>query len=392
MNQSQTPQRSVLGPPLEKHPGLSTIDLNQPNPWGMGLVGLLKWLVWAPENIVGKRKTPQFEQIIRSTLKELGQDEQNVDALLKAFYDEYNQELEETKACEPYDLYKTQKYLHPVEATRRMRYFSEDFLNKEFDIFCSLLPSAMLNLYLQTHFQLGSEGEWFVFGNSNDLEFSMSMLFMQIDTLAYNSETNTLVGLELKIDADLGQKQVMKYCMMVAYLEQTGKLPPNTTFKLLVISANPTTSDEHAAIIEHAKNVLEQKEYPKRGLKAGQAETLHARTEELLSSLELSFTTWQDLGDYFAKQLMEWNQTGPAESCYKIIDGFLVTLHEKYSRKQKQRLYTPSPPPEGHKQPVRQPPLIEKPQATSSSFWSGLGVGIGATMLFYVIATLLMIR
>ena len=85
MNESKSPKRTALGEPLKKHPGLSSIDLQQPSPWGMGLVGLVKWLVWTPEVIVGKRKTAHIEKILEVALQELDIKEQELTPLVKAF-------------------------------------------------------------------------------------------------------------------------------------------------------------------------------------------------------------------------------------------------------------------------------------------------------------------
>lgn len=341
MTNTSSPHRLQKSSVLEDHPGLSRINLQQPIPWGMGLIGLLKWLVWTPDAIVGKRR----DQLLRGILEQVMGDphipEQEIESLLTLLDRAYQQEITDSRAKNAYDPVVSQHFLHPVEATRRIRYFSEDFLNKEFDIFCALLPSSLLTQYFQNHFASPHGGEWFVFGNSNDLEYSTNMRFMQIDTLAYNPEHRTLVAMELKIDAEVGLQQVMKYAMMVAYLEHTGQLLPQTRLKLLFIGASVPVQSEWERFRQQASQQLAQKEYPKRGLPATTAATLHERTEQILQELELCFTSWQKLGEFFALALTNIPDTGTNASCYKLIDGFLVSLQEKYSRKQRGVLYQP---------------------------------------------------
>jgi|GEM_PF-1641514 len=332
---------AYVGDTHPKHPGLVQLDLHRAAPWCDGLVGLVKWLVWHTENVTGKSKNATYKQVITESLKQLELDESEQARLLKAFDAIVKGEVKDTTPENKYDSYRTEKFIHPFEATRRIRYFSEDFLNKEFDIFCALLPNDLLHRYLATHFELDAGGRWQIFGNSNDLEFTTNILFMQVDTLAYNPKTSTLTALELKIDAEVGLQQVLKYCFMQAALEDRGLIHKDNTLKLLIIGATKPTSDEAAKYIETAKAQLADQKYPKKGLRKDEAASLHERTEEILSSLELVFTTWQDLGGWFEQELPDLEGPGPEESSYKLIDGFLRSLEQKYSRKQDAALYYP---------------------------------------------------
>ena len=106
-----------------------------------------------------------------------------------------------------------------------------------------------------------------------------------------------------------------------------------------MIGAAPSVDGE--PLIQQAREQLANREYPKRGLAAARAAGLHQRTEEILDLVELHFTTWQDLGEFFEQELTQIKADPHNETCYKLIDGFLCSLHTKYSRKQQTRLYQP---------------------------------------------------
>ncbi len=165
---------------------------------------------------------------------------------------------------------------------------------------------------------------------------------MQIDTLAYNPEHQTLVALELKIDAEVGEQQVFKYAMMTAALEARQHILPHSALKLLILGNQDDPHHQHAQTLQKtALSQLDQKLYPKRGLSKEDAANYHPRCKALLEDMELCLTTWQDLGDFFAQQRLSIPTDGFNESCFKLLDGFLASLATRYSRKQQRLLYTP---------------------------------------------------
>ncbi|MCB9639709.1 MAG: hypothetical protein H6727_12520 [Myxococcales bacterium] len=341
---SQQPYSTCIPEESPKHPGLTNIeDMKRPHPWGMGLVGLIKWLAWQTDGILGKTKTSIAKQAIQTACTLLGADEKQTKQALDTFDTQYKKELVDSVPASRYANYANNLYVHPFEATRRLRYFSEDFLNKEFDIFFALLPAELIHAYLSQFFQVPTGGHWNVFGNSNDLEYSLDIQFMQIDTLAYHPQERVLAALELKVDADIGEQQIFKYAMLAAALEAQGRTYPDSQLKLLVIGTQEDPQGTQSqALRQTALSQLEQKLYPKRGLSKEDAERYHPRCKELLETMELHLTSWQSLGDFFQQKLPEIPQTGYSESCFKLVDGFLASLGQRYSRKLQRNLYIPS--------------------------------------------------
>jgi hypothetical protein len=84
---------------------------------------------------------------------------------------------------------------------------------------------------------------------------------------------------------------------------------------------------------------LNEKQYPKKKITREQIELFVPRVASLINTIEIKSTTWQEFGDYFDK-LNHTLPTSPyAETLHKLIDGFLVSLQTKYSRKLKRPIY-----------------------------------------------------
>jgi hypothetical protein len=160
-----------------------------------------------------------------------------------------------------------------------------------------------------------------------------------MDTLAYAHNTSTLIAIELKMDSPLGEDQILKYCFMAAYLEQRELIAANAAFKILILGNDASIREAIPSLKAEALQQLLAKQYPKKGITPEEIESLVPRTKEIIAALEIKNTTWQALGDHFNTL----NQTLPenpyAETLHNLIDGFLVSLQTKYSRKLKRAIY-----------------------------------------------------
>jgi hypothetical protein len=293
--------------------------LRNPWPWTMGMAGLVKWLSWQTENILGMSKSMLINQAVLESIKVCNDGVEPPEAELKSARRKVAEKLK-----------KDPKWKRPREIQRHLRVKTEDYLNKEFDIFVSLLPDRALNDYFSSHFHMISDGAWQVYGNSNDFEYSTGIRFMQMDTLAYSADSNTLVALEQKVDAPIGEDQILKYCYMVAYMEIKKLIAPNACFKLLFISAE-RIGQEH--LLEDAKNEIDTCPLPKRGTSEEEMGALKPRVRELLSQMELVCTTWRELGAHFADTL---GRTPKGDGIYhKLVDGFLWSLSIKEGKQGK---------------------------------------------------------
>jgi hypothetical protein len=296
---------------------LVNIDLRENTPWTMGMAGLVKWLTWETENILGVSKTTLKRKIIDEVilLRKQGLSEPEVAVII------------EKKFEGP----------HPVEIQKRLRTISEDYLNREFDIFFSLLPSNTINMFFSQVFNREFNNiKWNVVGNSGDLEDSMNMKFLQIDTIAYAPSTNTMVAMELKINAKLTGDQIKKYCFMAAYLEHEKKIEEPVDFKLMIISPDKYTVSN---IDEHKKDALRQikdRDFPKKRVRIEIMERISSRATEILESSQVESTTWQQLGDYFYNIYLSLPDDFHSETYRKLISGFIESLANKnYNEKHK---------------------------------------------------------
>ena len=325
----------------KRHVVYKTDHLKERISWTSGVAGVIRLLTWETDNALGISKTQLQQRVLDHVFQSCENEVLTVEKLKKittTLATKTRNEILSANVEHLYDDPKPRSLINPIEAQRRIRLFSEEFLNKEFDVFMSLLPNITLTQYLRSHFNLSPESQWTITGSSNDFEESTGMQFMYMDTLAYAHNTSTLVALELKMDSELGEYQILKYCFMAAYLENKGMIAKNFTFHLLFLGNDVSLTEAIPGLLNDAENQLNGEKYPD-AMKSPEMESLVPRVAALLKTIEINSTTWQEFGDYFDKL----NHTLPAnphtETLHKLIDGFLVSLQTKYSRKLKRPIY-----------------------------------------------------
>jgi hypothetical protein len=331
-------------------------DFRDPFPWTMGLAGMLKWLRWQPKDLLGVKigdlevfdcgeqqylTLSEFSDIaveeILISLKELGLFTEEIpEADVKAkLLDKLNQ--------------RQPKWTSPEAAQYSLRTRKEDYLNKEFDVFLSLLPDSVLTAFFRNVFDDERNvpaSRWNVIGNGHEFPKATDIAYMQMDTLAVGvveEKIDSLVAIELKIDKKLEGEQILKYCMMFADLVAQEKLPKNTSFNLLALMPKVDVSKEDLrkdalkaidAIFDTWKRC--------RWHSKEDTEILKERIREQLPFVEcmledksfgFEIVSWQKFGEYFEKTLAT-NTNG--EMYEKLVSGFLDSLKCKVSRKLKQ--------------------------------------------------------
>jgi len=296
-------------------------------PWTMSIAGLIKWLSWETDNILGISKTKLIKQAIEfwfewkkdwKTLEEL------YGKIVEQFY--INDQ-------------KKSGLIEAIEAQRKLRYFSEDYLNKEFDTFMSLLPSEVINNILNTiswtKIKL-ENSERNYFGNSDDFTFSTKTAsIMQIDGLLYNKKLKTVVGVELKIDAEFVKskdskhiEQVVKYCNLFDTLLQNEQMLAEN-FKILVIARKKYDTND---LIKESRSLLKNPEYIKKLNRLWKWKA--DRIEKILNKIKIDSIIWQDFAEILEKNKeIYWDNSIFGETYHKLIDGFLTSLSKKVSKK-----------------------------------------------------------
>ena len=339
--------------------------LKEQLPWTMGLAGLVRLVTWESKNVLGVSKNEMVEKIIGWVLEFQGErDEETAPPNEKEIFEYCKKRMDAEMAQSEVDKIYAEKItqdeeknkllIDPTEAQRRMRCFSEEFLNKEFDVFLSLLPNHVINNYLKSFFpSVREKAKWNLFGLSNDFETAVSIKYMYHDTLIYSHETSHLVSIELKFDTDLGENQLLKYAFMMADLESQGKIDKSCTHDFLIISQ--VLKKKHKLLSkspsELRKMALDQindsskDDYPKKPAGREIRERINAlvpRTRKILQDMNIHLTDWQKFGDHFAAihEGMEKNPTN--ETFEKLIRGFLESLETKYSQQNKAPLFVRS--------------------------------------------------
>ena len=143
-------------------------------------------------------------------------------------------ETTQSEAVEPYAP-PAKSIASAREALRRAKYFSENYLNKEFDIFWSLANDKYLDVYYRQFTKINGGGTWFCHGNGGSFKKSAALSSMQMDNLSYNPKENLLVANELKLGGKRNRDQILKYALMYRILRNGKFIGQHTRFLLLFI-------------------------------------------------------------------------------------------------------------------------------------------------------------
>lgn len=202
--------------------------------WTNGLSSLAEFLAWNPQYLIGLSKKKFIEKIVSITLEteSQGRDIDEITTLVK------NRLEAEMKINEQQDAYskKTTGISNAREAVRRLTYFSEDYLNKEFDIFLTLASDNYIDSLYGIFNDFDKGNHWTVIGNSHLYEFSVNIDQMAMDNLAYNHESKLLIANELKLNGGKNKDQILKYAYMQKALIEKGFIDSQTHLVLLFIS------------------------------------------------------------------------------------------------------------------------------------------------------------
>jgi hypothetical protein len=214
------------------------------------------------------------------------------------------------------------------EAFRRARFQSEDYLNKEFDIFLSLVPKRYLDCLYSEHFpgfELGND--WVTRGNSGQFGNGSGSGSMQMDNIAYNRDSQMFVGNELKLDADKGKDQILKYLYLFLKLK-TQPFPnegpfinQDDEFRMLFFSPKNDLGDVEAEVRRELQFVEKQ------GSKWAEEFMDGLRKECIGIGDKVKLMTWKELLGFNEEYLSRIRFDD--ETLRKLIWGFNQSLKEK---------------------------------------------------------------
>jgi len=289
--------------------------LATPISWTNGISAMMEHFAWGTSYILGISKTKLIKLVIEmcdsEEFKHLTTDNKihKINAKLKAI-------LESSEETEKYTPYKS-GYCSAREALRRSLYFSEDYLNIEFNIFLSLCSDRYINQLYKQFIPLNESGTWSTHGNGGLFQYSTNIEKMQMDNLAYNASQNILVANELKLGGEKNKDQILKYCYLYRELNNKNFIQKDTQYLLLFIS----DKEENFNLEEE---ILKEIDYAKKQSKL--AYLLDKDILDIANNLNINSISWNKLVEFNEKYLTQ-DDICQVES--KLITGFNSTLQEK---------------------------------------------------------------
>ncbi len=292
-------------------------SLSEQISWTTGISNMVEHLLWDTKSVLGVSKAQFWKMIIAQTnstdfcAMPIDEKEMFIKSMLERLQSE-------NEGKEKYDKPKS-GYCSANEALRRKKYFSEDYLNKEFDIFLNLCSDDYLNFLYSRFVDLQGIGSWSTHGNSGIFNCSVGIWQMQMDNLAYNSEKNILIANELKLGGKKNKDQILKYCFMHTKLEEINFIRKGGKFMLLFIgdkNENINLESEISSEISYCQ-------------KNGK-DCRHLLTDENIDKARyilLNSITWReliDINDEYSKRLDKHQQVEA-----KLLSGFNSSLKEK---------------------------------------------------------------
>lgn len=205
--------------------------------WTTGISNMLEWLTWSTNDVLGISKTRYWKLIVELShdARVRGETLEKTEKFVKAQLDV---RIRESERLNRYDK-PSSSIASAREALRRAKYFSEDYLNKEFDIFWGLVSDAYLDEYYGQFFDFEPGGKWYCHGNSGLFAYSTDITDMAMDNLSYNPNCRLLVANELKLGGKKNKDQILKYALMHRLLLKKGFIAAGTHLVLFFIGDHP---------------------------------------------------------------------------------------------------------------------------------------------------------
>jgi hypothetical protein len=294
-------------------------SLAKPISWATGVSNMLEWLVWDTSNVLGITKTEYLRRLIAWSMEEPVQDG-TLQTKINYVSAKLAQELQRTAQLD-WDAPRIAGIVTAREALRRAKYFSEDYLNKEFDIFWILVSDKYLDEFYRQFTPINGGGPWSTHGNSGLFHYSTGITEMQMDNLSYNNTEALLVANELKHGGKKNRDQILKYALMFKLLRDRNFILPHSRFLLLFIGR---TKEETAwqTLIEEEVN------FCKTSSKSTARAVCEPEVVEIAKSAEYASTTWRELMEFNKKCVARLDPRAQQVE-QKLLDGFNDSLASK---------------------------------------------------------------
>lgn len=294
-------------------------SLAQRIPWSTGLSNMLEWLTWDTRNILGITKTEYWKQIVAWSRENDGRDG-TLEEKLKYVSSRLDQEMQRSEQSGRYAP-RTSTIVSAREALRRAKFFSEDYLNKEFDIFWILVSNKYLDAFYRQFTHLNGGGKWSTHGNSGLFQYSTDLTEMQMDNLSYNDTEALLVANELKLRGRKNPDQILKYALMFKLLRDKKFILPQSRFLLLFISVTKEATPWEPLIEAEIK-------FCKNSSKSTAHNVCQPDVIEIAKSAEYNSISWSELIE-FNKRYAETLDPHAQEVEQKLLWGFNESLAAK---------------------------------------------------------------
>lgn len=294
-------------------------SLDEPEPWTTGLSTLFEWTTWQTEVVLGISKTALVEEVVDAVLDNYD-DAETRDTVIRRIEKGFTRQKQANIVASRTDRTRRHGLIGPYEALRRARFFSEDYLNREFDVFISLVPDQYLNEFYGQLFPMTEVGTWRSHGNTTQLMENVRQHSMQFDSLAYNREARRLVANELKLSGGKNRDQILKHILMYLRLKDAGFVDQADVFQLLFIGTAPEQLGNSSELIEQEfKHCAEN---PKKWFTAERD-----RLRQEAGRIEISALTWEQFIEFNESYLAAHPEAG--QTLDKLISGMNATLREK---------------------------------------------------------------
>ena len=284
--------------------------------WTNSLSNMVEFLAWEPQRILGVSKKQYVRQIIEWAVQPELKDK-SIEEIEQSVINKLNIKMSESEQLETYSI-QTTGICNAREAVRRVMFFSEDYLNKEFDIFLSLCSDVYLDLFYQQFIVFEPNKSWSTHGNSGLFETSIELKAMYMDNLAYNHQANLLVANELKLASRKNPDQILKYCLMYEHLLEKGFIEQGAKFLLLFIGGDALKQNKQS-LVDRELALCHKRPRKYQHL-------LRKKLLEIVEHLEVASISWSALIEFNNRYLAE-NDTCQVEQ--KLLQGFHQSLESK---------------------------------------------------------------
>lgn len=296
-------------------------SLNQHVPWTIGLSTLFEWTTWQTEVVLGVSTTKLIKDVIGKTLSAASEGVSHSE-IVKTIEEEYRRERQSSLVASRTERPKRSGMVSPYESLRRARFFSEDYLNREFDVFWSLVGDHYLNEFYKMLFPELIPGEWRTHSNSTLIAESAQYYDMQFDNLAYNPSGKTLIANELKLGGNKNPDQIIKYVAMFRHFRDLGFISHEDNLRLLFIGLKPRSMEPKELLLQREVDY-----YTKQ-----QKQWFLEDREELIETAghtEIAAVTWGELIRFNGHFLNQNPNT--AQTLKNLITGMNRSLMERPS-------------------------------------------------------------